>query len=198
MYGDPWHVLHVISNHEKRVARHLTVRGVEHYVPLYTERSRWTDRVVTLQRPLFPGYVFVRFMPAARLSVISTPSVLRVVGDDVRDTVSAVEIGRIREGLAAGCRLRPHPGVSLGSPVRVLRGVFAGANGVVTEFRQRCKVVMSLSSTGQGFSLELDAADIEVYKPVMKESIDRERQVPLARESFVASMNTAGSPTAQR
>lgn len=170
MHENPWHVLHVISNHEKRVARHLTVRGVEHYLPLYAERSRWTDRVVTVERPLFAGYVFVRFATAARLSVISTPSVLRLLGDKARDTVAAFEIERIREGLATGCLLRPHPGVQLGSPVRVLRGVFAGANGVVTEFRQRCKVVMELSATGQGFSLELDLADIEVCNPVMTES----------------------------
>jgi len=181
VYENPWHVLHVISNHEKRVAKHLIVRGVEHYLPLYAERSRWTDRVVTVERPLFAGYVFVRFLPETRITVISTPGVLRLVGDEARDTVSAIEISRIREGLAAGCLLRPHPGVSVGSPVRVLRGVFAGANGVVTEFRQRCKVVMALSTTGQGFSIELDVADIELYKPAMKESVDRERQIVLVR-----------------
>lgn len=73
MKNEPWRVLQVIANHEKKVARQLDVRSLEHYLPLYTDRSRWTDRTVTLQRPLFPGYVFVRFPLEARLTVLSTP-----------------------------------------------------------------------------------------------------------------------------
>jgi len=170
MNENPWHVLHVVANHEKRVAKHLIVRSVEHYLPLYSERSKWTDRVVTVERPLFAGYVFVRFIPGARLSVISIPGVLRVLGSEARDTVSVVEIARIRMGLATGCLLRPHPGVTVGSQVRVLRGVFQGAEGVVTEFRRECKVVMALSETGQSFSLEVGLEDIEQLKPIIKPS----------------------------
>lgn len=193
MYEKPWHVIHVLSNHEKRVAQHLAVRSIEHYLPLYAERSRWTDRMVTLQRPLFAGYVFVRFASRARVSVISIPGVLRLVGDETRDMVSAGEIARIREGLAAGCLLRPHPIVTVGSPVRVLRGVFAGTDGIVTEFRQRCKVVMSLSATGQSFSLELDVADIKVLKRAGNEFGVGEGREAIAGESFVDGRKAAGS-----
>lgn len=160
-----WRVLHVISNHEKRVAQHLYARALECYLPLYHQRSRWTDRVVSLERPLFAGYVFVRrFAPEATLSVISIPGVLRLLGESERDTLSEAEIARIREGLASGCILRPHPGLALGSVVRVLRGVFEGAEGVVTDFRRQCKVVMALSATGQLFSLEVEVQDLEVLR----------------------------------
>ena len=66
---DPWHVLHVIANHEKKAATHLAARSVEYFLPLYKEESRWSDRSVILERPLFPGYVFLRFEPRARNSV---------------------------------------------------------------------------------------------------------------------------------
>lgn len=161
MLEGPWHVLHVLANHEKRVAQHLGVRCLEHYLPLYTERSRWTDRYVTLERPLFTGYVFVRFAPKSRLSVISTPGVLRLLGDDERSTVSGTEIGRIRDGLAKGCLLRPHSGLSVGTLVRVRNGVFQGVEGVVTEFRQHCRVVITLGAIQQSFSLELESDDLE-------------------------------------
>ena len=164
MRDSSWHVLHVVANHEKRVAQHLTARSVEYYLPVYTDRSRWTDRVVTLERPLFVGYVFVRYVPEERVSVISTPGVLRVLGDTERDMVPAVEIDRIREALVTGCLLRPHACVDVGSQVRVLRGVFQGTEGIVTDFRQQCKVVMTLSVTQQCFSLEVDLADIEVLR----------------------------------
>ncbi|MFZ1941604.1 MAG: transcription termination/antitermination NusG family protein [Terracidiphilus sp.] len=180
--GSPWYVLHVVANHEKRVAQHLTVRSLEHYLPLYTERSQWTDRIVALERPLFVGYVFVRFEPGARSSVISTPGVLRLLGENDGDSVSEIEVGRIREGLASGCLLRPHPNVALGSLVRVLKGVFQGAAGVVTEFRRQCKVVMTLSATKQCFSLEVDLADLEVIRrPAVGTTPGLNREVVLAR-----------------
>jgi transcription antitermination factor NusG len=164
MEQDPWHVLHVVANHEKKVARHLSVRSLEHYLPLYMERSRWTDRTVILERPLFLGYVFVRFSPETRLAVISTPGLIRLLGDGESNTVSAEEIARIRAGLATGCLLRPHPNVSVGTPVRVRNGVFEGVEGVVTDFRHRCKVVIALAAVKQCFSLEVDLRDIDVLK----------------------------------
>lgn len=162
MHQGPWHVLHVVANHEKQVARHLSIRSVEHYVPLYTERSRWTDRTVTLERPLFLGYVFVHLTPQNRLPLISTPGVIRLLGNPDTGIVTAEEISRIRQGLESGCILRPHSNVNVGTPVRLREGVFAGVEGIVTQLRQRCKVVISLSAVQQSFSLEADLREIEV------------------------------------
>jgi transcriptional antiterminator NusG len=164
MQSSPWHVLHVYSNHEKRVAQHLAVRSVENYLPLYSERVKWTDRTVLVERPLFSGYVFVRFSAKSRLHVISIPGVLRVLGDEEKDTVSCQELDRIRDGLATGLPIRPHPYASIGTRVRVRDGIFAGVEGVVTEFRQQCKVIVTLSGARQSFSLELQLGDLDVLK----------------------------------
>ena len=163
-----WHVLHVNANHEKKVAQHLSVRSIEHYLPVYSERSRWSDRFVTLERPLFVGYVFVRCSPRARLSVISTPGVIRLLDDSIGCAVSCEEIERIREGLASGCLLRPYFDLPVGTPVRVRTGVFAGAEGVVTAIRQRCKVVMTFTAVSQCFSLEVERDDVEVLSGAIR------------------------------
>ena len=169
----PWHVLHVISNHEKRVAQHLVVRSVEHYLPLYTDRVKWTDRTAIVERPLFSGYVFARCSHQTRLSVITVPGVLRLLGDEERDMVSCAELDKIRDGLASGLLLRPHPSLSVGTRVRVRGGVFAGTEGVVTEFRHQCRVIMTLDAVRQCFSLEVELSDLEVlnksvFKPGLK------------------------------
>jgi transcription antitermination factor NusG len=162
MDKEPWHVLHVIANHESKVVRHLAARSLEYYIPLYMERSRWTDRTVTLERPLFPGYVFVRFQSQSRLSVISTPSVLKILGDSNSDMVDCAEIDRIRASLVRGYVLRPHPGISAGTRVRICHGIFADTEGTVTELRRTCTVIIALSAANQCFSLEADLSDIEV------------------------------------
>ena len=182
MYESPWQVLHVIANHEKRVAQHLSVRSLEHYLPLYTERSKWTDRSVILDRPLFAGYVFVRFSPHAKLSVVSTPGVIRLLGDRESDAVSAEEIDRIRNGLASGCLLRPHPNVTLGTAVRVRGGAFQGVEGIVTEFRHQCSVIIALFAVNQCFSLEVELGDIDVLRrAVSGTGFTEERSFAVAR-----------------
>ena len=164
MHDSFWHVLHVRSNFEKRVADHLAVRAVEHYLPLYRERVRWSDRTVFAERPLFSGYVFARFLPDARIRVVSTPGVVRSLGDDEGSMVSCAELDKIRAGLANGLLLRPHPAVAVGTRVRILRGVFEGVEGVVTEFRKQCKVVISLAVVRQCYSLEVEIGSIEALK----------------------------------
>lgn len=162
MVDGPWSVLQVVANHERRVARQLSVRSLEYYLPVYAERSRWSDRTVTLERPLFPGYVFVRYSPASRISFISTPGVLRLLGEESNAMVDGAEIDRIQRALANGSVLRPHRGIAVGTRVRVCRGIFEDAEGVVTELRRDCNVVISLAATQQFFSLQVDLRDIEV------------------------------------
>lgn len=181
MHEDFWHVLHVIANHEKRVAQHLAVRSIEHYLPLYTERSRWSDRSVELERPLFMGYVFVHFSSHQKLSVVSTPSVIRILGDSDTQRVSAGELNRIRESLTAGYALRPHPFIPIGTQVRIRSGVFEGVMGVVTELRQQCKVIIALAAVQQCFSLEVGRDEIEVVNTALPQAGKAQEPMRFAR-----------------
>ena len=172
MHGNPWHVLHVLSNHEKKVAQHLQVRCVEYYLPLYREKVRWSDRTVVAERPLFSGYVFARFDYQYRIPVISTPGVLRLLGDQKSDLVDDEELAKIRTGLAQGLILRPHPTITVGTRVQIREGVFAGVEGVVSELRQQCKVIIALAAVRQCFSIEAHIDELQVLsKPGAKRHI---------------------------
>ena len=164
MHGSPWSDLHVLSNHEKKVIQHLHVRSVEYYLPLYKEKVRWTDRTVVTERPLFSGYVFTRFEPQYRIPVLSTPGVLRLLGDQQWNLVEDEELAKIRIGLEKGLSIRPHPTVSVGTKVRIREGVFVGVEGVVTELRRQCRVIITLAAVRQCFSLEAGIDEIEVLK----------------------------------
>jgi transcription antitermination factor NusG len=113
--------------------------------------------------------MFARFSPQIRLSVISTPGILRVLGDEAKNMISNAELEKIRAGLAAGLLMRPHKGVAVGTRVRVREGVFAGVEGLVTEFRHQCRVVITLSAVHQCFSLEVGLDDLTILnKPQVK------------------------------
>jgi transcription antitermination factor NusG len=164
MQGSPWHVLHVLSNHEKRVAQHLDARSVEHYLPFYAERVKWTDRTVVTERPLFSGYVFARVRRQSKIAVISIPGVLRLLGDEEWNMVSAEELEKIRAGLSSGLLLRPHPNVIVGTRVRVRDGIFGGVEGVVTDLRHQCKVAIGLFAVRQCFSVEVSLDSLQVLE----------------------------------
>jgi transcription antitermination factor NusG len=165
MDESPWNVIHVVAKHEKRVAQHLAARSIEHYLPLYAERSKWSDRTVVLERPLFTGYVFVRFTPHSRLPIISIPGVIRLLGDTAVDTVDPEEVATIREGLAKGHILRPHPFLLAGTRVRIRAGIFSGVEGIVTKLRPSCRVILLVSAIQQCFSLEIGLEHLDVLKP---------------------------------
>jgi transcription antitermination factor NusG len=165
MDESPWNVIHVVAKHEKRVAQHLAARSIEHYLPLYAERSKWSDRTVVLERPLFTGYVFVRFSPHSRLPIISIPGVIRLLGDTAVDTVDPEEVATIREGLAKGHILRPHPFLLAGTRVRIRAGIFSGVEGIVTKLRPSCRVILLVSAIQQCFSLEIGLEHLDVLKP---------------------------------
>ena len=158
---EPWCVLHVLANHEKQVSRHLTTRAVEHYSPQYTERSKWSDRIVKVEKPLFKGYIFARFLDSAKRLVVSTPGVMRVLGRDRAETIDHLEIERIRCALAAGNVLRAHAQVAEGTRVQVVRGVFEGRQGIVTQLSRSCSVVLRLTGVNEYFSLEVSIDDIK-------------------------------------
>ena len=75
-----WFALYTTSRHEKRVAKHLGEREIEHYLPLYRSRRKWRDgSQVIVELPLFPGYLFVRIRRTERVKVLEVPGALAVV-----------------------------------------------------------------------------------------------------------------------
>ena len=63
-----WFAVYTTCRHEKRIAQHLTQRGIEFYRPLYRSERRWRyGSKVALELPLFPSYIFCSH-PAIRPS----------------------------------------------------------------------------------------------------------------------------------
>src|SRR5437773_9225525 len=95
-----WYAAYTCAQHEKRVAAELGMREVEHFLPLYSSVRRWKDRRVTLDLPLFPGYVFVRLALRERMHVLQIPSVVRLLGfGGLPTALQDTEMETMRTGL---------------------------------------------------------------------------------------------------
>lgn len=155
-----WYVLFVRSNQEKRVADALRGRDVEHFLPCYKSVRQWKDRRVTLEVPLFPGYVFLRLPLVDRAKALTVSNVVSIVG--TRNEPSAIsdeEIAWIKLGIEHG-KAEPYPYLKLGQRVVVTEGVMCGMEGILVRKRNNTRVVVSLDSIMRAFVVEVDASSV--------------------------------------
>ncbi|HXO04842.1 MAG TPA: UpxY family transcription antiterminator [Candidatus Sulfotelmatobacter sp.] len=157
-----WYALYTCANHEKRVAAELDVRSVAHFLPVYSCVRRWKDRRVTLDLPLFPGYVFVSLALRDRLKVLQIPSVVRFVAfNGLPTALPGDEMEILRTGLSRQLAAEPHPFLTAGRRVRVRSGPLAGIQGMLLRRRGRTRFVVSVELIMRSMSVEIDEADLE-------------------------------------
>src|ERR1700733_7843883 len=174
-----WFAAYTTSRHEKRVAQHLGQRAIECYLPLYRTERRWKDRPkVTLDLPLFPGYIFVHIGEADRIRVLEIPGILSLVGGKRSQCASLpdFEIEALRSGLDPS-RAEPHPLLSIGQRVRICRGSLAGLEGILVRKKNNLRVVLTFETLVQSIAVEVDSNELEVAG---------ESQAPIGTRSITA------------
>lgn len=138
----------------------LDARRIEHYSPTYTETTRWSDRSKVVDRPLFPGYLFVRFDASRELiTVLQTPGIAGVLGIDEYspEPIEDAEISSLRRVVdATAGAARPCAYVA-GERVQVETGPMAGATGVVVRTKGTTRLVVRMQILNSAASVELDA-----------------------------------------
>jgi transcription antitermination factor NusG len=173
-----WFALYTTSRHEKRVAEHLGQRQIEHFLPLYHPQRKWKDGSrVTLDLPLFAGYLFVRIPRNERGRVLEVPGALALVMGTGGEPAALPDttIQALRSGLKER-EAEPHPLLVCGQRARISSGAFAGLEGVVVRQKNLCRVVLTLDNIMRSFSVELSIVDLE----------------PLPDDALVCATGTSG------
>lgn len=116
---------------------------------------------MTLELPLFPGYLFVRLALRDRLQVLRVPGVARLVGFNGAATpLPDTEIESLRRALAEGLRAEPHPYLKVGRSVRITTGPLAGREGILKRYKGDLRVVLSIELIQRSISVEVDASSV--------------------------------------
>jgi transcription antitermination factor NusG len=154
-----WFAVHVRTRYESLVARCLTAKGYECFLPTYWCRRRWSDRVKELELPLFPGYFFCRFHLEDRLPILKTPSLISIVGIAQSPVpVDEAEIAAVRKLVNSGLRHQPWPYVSIGQKVRIEYGSLWGLEGILQSFKGRHRIVVSVTLLQRSVAAEIDSS----------------------------------------
>lgn len=156
-----WYAVYTLPRHERSVADHLHERGLETFLPFYTEQRIWNDRRVNVEMPLFPGYVFVQMHLANKSILLSRPGVIRIVSfGSVPAVIPDEDIAMLRSTLKTW-RAAPYPFLAAGSPVRIKAGPFAGLCGKVIRRDGKFRLVVALDMIQSAIALEVSVADAQ-------------------------------------
>jgi transcription antitermination factor NusG len=139
-----WYAVRVRSNFEQTTATFLDSTGYKVFSPTYEERRQGYDRIRRVDVPLFPGYVFCHLDIEKRLPVLQAPGVLNIVGygkDFIPVNEQEIEAVRV---IAASSHARPSPYLTVGEPVRIVRGPLAGAEGILMDMKNQYRLIVSV------------------------------------------------------
>jgi transcription antitermination factor NusG len=162
---EQWFAAYTFSCQEKRVAQHLATRGIEFFLPVHRNISHWKNGLrMLIEKPLFPGYVFVKIDGREKIRVLELSGVHSIVGVGPQPIpLPYEEIEALRRGLASS-NAEPHPMVKTGERVMIRNGPLAGMTGIVLSQKNTTRVILTLNLIMRSISVEVDAHDLEILR----------------------------------
>ena len=144
-----WYAIYTRPRWEKKVNQLLLEKGVESYCPLNRIKRKWSDRLKTVEEPLFKSYVFVKVDEKERSIVRMTMGVINFVYWNKKPAViKEKEIIAIRRFLDEyeNVELRPMD-LKLHQRVRIMGGPLMDQEGKVLDIRHKA-VKIAIDSLG--------------------------------------------------
>lgn len=152
-----WFALVVKPRHEKVVESTLRIKGLETFLPLYSEQRQWADRKADVSFPLFPRYVFSRFEAGTRSHVLSTPGLIDIVRCGKEPAaIPDEEVAALKVAVNCGQPLEPWPHLAVGEVVEMDGGPLMGLTGRVLELKNSARLVLSVNLLNRSILIEID------------------------------------------
>lgn len=155
-----WHVLHTRSRQEKALAKILAGRQVPHFLPIMKRSTYHGQRKVTVDSPVFPGYLFLwgsvdEAYEADRTGKVA--NLIKVVNQEDLEW----ELTNLHLALAGEAPLDLHPALANGVRVVVTAGPFKGLEGVVSGRSGDDRLLLQVEMLGSAVSLEIERSLLE-------------------------------------
>jgi transcription antitermination factor NusG len=127
----------------------LTEKGIENYCPINKVKRKWSDRMKTVEEPLFKSYVFVKINDGERSAVRMTAGVINFVYWNKKPAIiKEKEINTIKRFLNEYENVEVHAAeLKLNQRVRILSGSLMDQEGKVVDIRHKA-VKVAIDSLG--------------------------------------------------
>lgn len=151
-----WLVLRTKSRHEGKVESHLQEKQIPVYLPRERLIRRSKGKKKVIERPLFPGYVFVK----PRLEQFEKIRYIRgscgfVLAGTKPATMQQSDLDAVRVLVDSGAALTVVSELVPGRRVRVVSGPFAGACGEFVRVKSHERFVINAEALNRSVSVEV-------------------------------------------
>jgi transcription antitermination factor NusG len=163
-----WFAIYTKPRWEKKVNQLLTDKGVECYCPLNKVKRNWSDRIKTIEEPLFKSYVFVKLTEEERTKVRLTNGVVNFVYWNGKPAiVREKEIQTIKLFLDEHENVQVRPmDLTVQQRVLITSGTFMDRTATVLDVRKK-EVKVSIDSLGYELVALIDKNKIAVLENVL-------------------------------
>lgn len=157
-----WYALYTKPRWEKKVYKGLSQKGIEAYCPLNKVKRKWSDRMKTIEEPLFKSYVFVKTSELEKTEVRFVDGVLNFVYWNGKPAVvREEEIVEIKKFLSeyedvqvSSIDIKP------ADEVMLTTGVMMGATARVLRVLSKTMVEVFIDSLGLKITAKLEKKNL--------------------------------------
>ena len=163
-----WLAIYTKPRWEKKVHQLLIDKGIESYCPLNKVKRKWSDRIKTVEEPLFKSYVFVKVTDDDRTKVRLTNGVVNFVYWNGKPAIiREKEIQTIKRFLDEheNVQLRPME-FAVNQQVLITSGTFMDKRAVVVDVRRK-EVKVAIESLGQELVAYIDKTKLSILEHVL-------------------------------
>jgi transcription antitermination factor NusG len=157
-----WYALYTKPRWEKKVQKGLDQKGIEAYCPLNKVKRKWSDRIKTIEEPLFKSYVFVKVAEAEKTEVRFVDGVLNFVYWNGKPAVvREEEIVEIKKFLSEYEDVQVSDiDIKPADEVMLTTGVMMGATARVLRVLSKNVVEVFIDSLGFKITAKLDKKNL--------------------------------------
>jgi transcription antitermination factor NusG len=158
--GLPWFVAHTRPRCEKRLLEYCEREGFSAALPCYRAAHKYRGKTVVFQKPLFPGYLFVRLANGGRGAVFRSDYLANLL--EVPDqALFTQQLEAVLAALETDCEIRLEPRIGEGMRVKIKNGPLRGMEAWVEKRHGMNTVLLRLDFIGQAAAVKLEATDLE-------------------------------------
>jgi transcription antitermination factor NusG len=155
-----WFVAHTRPRCEKKLSQFCGREGLSATLPLYRAAHKYRGKTVVFQKPLFPGYVFLRIRAGLREKIYRSDYLANLL--DVADQeLFARQLEDVLYALETELEIRLAPRIGEGMRVKIKNGPLRGIEGWVEQRHGMNVVLLRLDFIGQAAAVKVEATDLE-------------------------------------
>jgi|SRR5271156_4612633 len=159
-----WYAVETRPRYEKMVSKSLRDKGIETFLPLFSEKHQWSDRRRVVAMPVFPRYAFVRIDPSTseRVPVLRTRGVMSFVGNrGMGAAIPDAQIDSVRNIIDQEVPFSPFAFLDVGERLRIRGGSLDGVEGILAAINGDQSLVVCVELIRRSLAIRIEGYRVE-------------------------------------